>query len=340
MNTEDPLISIITPTYNHAKYIGECIESVKAQTYSNWEMIIIDDGSNDNTLEIAKSFSESDSRINVIHQKNIGVFRLVETYNKALDYSKGKFIAILEGDDYWEPKKLEWQVDAMEKDKSIVMGWGKAVSRVEFQKEVYQLHPIHCEKNLKYYSNNPSDNIFNAVFDDFFPPLTYLIRRDALAEIGGFIQTLPFPSVDLSTVLRLSKLGKFYFFNQILGTWRISPTQTTKTLTNDILEGGNKVIIDHFNSLSDKERNMLCFDKKIILDNYKKRRIISFARGGRFKLIKNDFKGARKDYMKALQLYGFKEPVWKLRALTGLVFSFLRMDVERLAAIVGKGSLK
>jgi glycosyltransferase involved in cell wall biosynthesis len=340
MNTEDPLISIITPTYNHAKYIGECIESVKAQTYSNWEMIIIDDGSNDNTLEIARSFSESDSRIYVFHQKNIGIFRLVETYNKALDYSKGKFIAILEGDDYWEPKKLEWQVDAMEKDKSIIMGWGKAVSRVEFQKEVYQLHPAQKEKHLKYFTNDPLGNIFNAVFENFFPPLTFIIRKDALVEVGGFIQVLPFPAVDLSTILVLSKLGKFFFLNRILGTWRISSNQTTKTLNINILEGGNKIVVDYYNSLSAEQKKLLTFDEKFIEDNYKKRKIITHARSGRFKLIRHDFKGARKDYIQALKKYGLKEPVWKLRAFIGLVFSFLQLDVEILAKWFGKGSFK
>ncbi len=340
MNLKEPLVSIITPTYNHEKYIAECIESVKNQTFSNWEMIIINDGSTDKTLEVVEKYADGDSRIHVIHQENKGIFRLAETYNSALGISKGEFVAILEGDDYWELQKLEIQTEVMSGDNSIIMGWGQAISRVEFQKEVYQVHPVHSEKFLKYYSNNPPGNIFNAVFDNFFPPLTYLIRRDALTKIGGFIQILPFPAVDLSTVLRLSKLGKFYFFNQILGTWRISPSQTTKTLTNDILEGGNKVITHHFNSMSEKEKSMLIFDKKFILDNYKKRRIISFTRGGRFKLIKHDFKGARKDYIKALKLYGLKEPVWKLRALTGLLFSFFHTDVERIAALVGKGSLK
>lgn len=340
MIQKNTLVSIITPTYNHEKYIGECIESVKAQTWPHWEMIIINDGSTDNTLEVARKFAAGDSRIHLVHQESNGIFRLAETYNKALDISKGEFIAILEGDDYWEPQKLELQIEVMNSDKSIIMGWGKASSRVGFRKEVYQVHPVQTEKNLKYYANNPPGNIFNAVFDDFFPPLTYIIRKDALSKIGGFIQILPFPAIDLSTVLALSKLGKFHFFNQVLGTWRIFASQTTKTLTNEILEGGNVIITNHFNLLSDIEKNNLWFDREFILENYKKRKIITFARGGRFKLIRRDYKGARKDYFKAVQLYGLKEPVWKLRALIGLIFSYLHMDVEKLAALIGKGSLK
>ena len=340
MNLNNPLVSIITPTYNHEKYIGECIESVKSQSFSNWEMIIINDGSTDKTLEIAKKNAAGDPRIHIIDQKNKGIFRLAETYNKALNLCKGEFIAILEGDDYWEPQKLEIQTEVMKNDNSIIMGWGQAVSRVEFQKEVYQVHPANHKNHLKYFVNEPPGNFFNSVFDNFFPPLTFIIRKDSLNEIGGFIQVLPFPAIDLSTILALSKLGKFYFFDQILGTWRIFRNQTTKTLSLDILEGGNKIIIDYYNSLSAEQKKLLNFDESFIWDNYKKRKIITHARSGRFKLIRQDFIGARKDYIQALRNYGFKEPLWKLRAFTGLIFSFLHLDVELLAKWFGKGSFK
>ena len=336
----NPVVSIISPTYNHEKYIGECIDSVKNQTFSDWEMIIINDGSSDKTLETARKFAGNDSRIKIVDQENKGIFRLAETYNKALGIAKGEFIAILEGDDYWESQKLEIQLEIMKKDPSIIMGWGKAASRVAFQKEIYQVHPVQTEKHLNYFTNEPAGSFFNSVFDNFFAPLTFIIRKDALIEIGGFIQVLPFPAVDLSTVLALSKLGKFYFFNQILGTWRIFPNQTTKTLNLDILEGGNKIIVDHYNSLSEAQKKMLNFDETFIWDNYKKRKIITYARSGRFKLIRKDFKSARKDYIQALRLYGLKEPKWKLRAFIGLLFSYLHLDVEMPAKWFGKGSLK
>ena len=340
MSQKEPLVSIITPTYNHEKYIGECIESVKNQTFSNWEMIIINDGSTDKTYEIAKITAAGDSRIQVINQQNKGIFRLDEAYNYALKISKGEYIAILEGDDYWEHDKLEIQVNALEIDKSVVMGWGKAASRVAFQKEIYQVHPVSSSKNLSFYFNNPPGTIFNAVFDDFFPPLTYIIRKDALLKIGGFIQVLPFPAVDLSTVLALSKLGTFHFSDCILGTWRIFPEQTTKTLGVDIFEGGNKIIVNHYRSLTENEKSRINFTEKEIFKSYHKRKVIAFSRSGRFKLIKRDFKGARKDYLISLKYKGLIEPAWKLRSLTGLVFSFLHFDVELLAKWVGKGSLK
>ena len=89
-------VSIITPTYNHEKYIEDCIKSVLKQTYEDWEMIIIDDASTDNTVKIAEKYEKEDSRIKLIaHEENYGPYRLYETYNEAFNKSKGQFIAIL-----------------------------------------------------------------------------------------------------------------------------------------------------------------------------------------------------------------------------------------------------
>ncbi len=87
-----PLVSIITPTYNHEKFIGTCIESVLKQTYQNWEMIIIDDGSTDKTGFIVAKYN--DNRIRYVKQENVGIWKLKGTYNKALNMSSGNLIAL------------------------------------------------------------------------------------------------------------------------------------------------------------------------------------------------------------------------------------------------------
>ena len=116
-----PLVSVITPTYNHGKFISDCIESVLKQSYQNWEMIIIDDGSTDNTFAIAQEYEKKDKRIKAFTQNNIGIFRLGETYNLALSKATGKYAAILEGDAIWFPEKLTLQVDAMENNPDAVL---------------------------------------------------------------------------------------------------------------------------------------------------------------------------------------------------------------------------
>lgn len=105
------LVSIITPTYNCGKFISETIESVLSQTYKNWELIISDDCSTDNTEEIIKPYLERDSRIKYIcNEHNSGA---AITRNAAIRKANGKWIAFLDSDDLWLPEKLERQLKFM-----------------------------------------------------------------------------------------------------------------------------------------------------------------------------------------------------------------------------------
>ncbi len=107
------LVSIITPSYNTAEYIAETIKSVQAQTYSNWEMLIVDDCSTDSTDEVVTEFL-SDTRIRYLKKlKNSGA---AISRNYALREAKGKWIAFLDSDDIWLPEKLEKQISFMEKN--------------------------------------------------------------------------------------------------------------------------------------------------------------------------------------------------------------------------------
>lgn len=109
-----PQVSIITPTYNCAEFIVQTIESVLAQSYADWEMIISDDCSTDNTLEVIKPYLESDARIKYIcNDKNSGA---AITRNNALRLAQGRWIAFLDSDDLWHPEKLEKQIAFMEQN--------------------------------------------------------------------------------------------------------------------------------------------------------------------------------------------------------------------------------
>jgi glycosyltransferase involved in cell wall biosynthesis len=106
------LVSIIMPSYNTAKFIAESIEAVVKQTYSNWELLIVDDCSSDNTDEVVESFLV-DTRIKYFkNAKNSGA---AVSRNRALREAKGKWIAFLDSDDLWMPEKLEKQIKFMEK---------------------------------------------------------------------------------------------------------------------------------------------------------------------------------------------------------------------------------
>lgn len=112
MSNNEELVSVIMPAYNCEKYIIEAINSVLDQTYNNWELIIIDDGSIDNTLQIIEHFSQKDYRIKSLpNEKNMGVSA---TRNRGIDFASGNWIAFLDSDDMWEPLKLEKQFEVAE----------------------------------------------------------------------------------------------------------------------------------------------------------------------------------------------------------------------------------
>lgn len=109
----DDLVSIVMPSYNTAKYIAETVQSVLAQTYQNWELIIVDDCSTDDTNEVVKPFLR-DSRIRYLkNEKNSGA---AVSRNRALREAKGKWIAFLDSDDLWMPEKLEKQIAFMKEN--------------------------------------------------------------------------------------------------------------------------------------------------------------------------------------------------------------------------------
>ena len=113
-NYIDNLVSIITPAYNSATYIAETIESVLAQTYTNWEMLIVNDCSKDNTAEIVQSYAAKDKRIKLINlTQNSGV---AAARNTAIEKAKGRYIAFLDSDDLWKKEKLQKQLSFMQQN--------------------------------------------------------------------------------------------------------------------------------------------------------------------------------------------------------------------------------
>ena len=118
-----PSVSIIMPAYNRAELIAEAIDSVRSQTYTDWELIIIDDGSNDNTAAVVKSFL-SDKRI-IFHQhaRNLG---LAAAYNSGFSLSRAKYIAIQDSDDISLPDRIEKEVAILERYPECALVFSKA----------------------------------------------------------------------------------------------------------------------------------------------------------------------------------------------------------------------
>jgi alpha-1,3-rhamnosyltransferase len=171
-----PLVSVIVPSYNHEKYITECIESIVNQTYSNFEIIVIDDGSMDNSVNILNNL-QSKYKFKLLLQENQGISR---TLNRGIfESSNAKFITFCSSDDYWIPQKLEKQVLFMERNKFYPMCYGK-MYRVTEESEIISV-------------SNKTQNMYKGgfIFDDIFqfkfhPPVTYLFRKEIFEELGDY----------------------------------------------------------------------------------------------------------------------------------------------------------
>ncbi|WP_159022072.1 glycosyltransferase [Formosa sp. L2A11] len=108
----NPLVSIITPVYNAEKFISQTIQSVLSQTFTNWELILVDDGSSDDSLRLISKFTEVHK--NILLFKNAKNSGAAITRNRGMEEAKGKYIAFLDADDIWFPNKLEIQIGIME----------------------------------------------------------------------------------------------------------------------------------------------------------------------------------------------------------------------------------
>ena len=140
--TDYGLLSIITPSYNCSSFIGETIESIQAQTYTNWELLITDDCSSDNSKEVIQSYADKDPRIKLLvldKNSGAGVAR-----NNSIKEANGRYIAFCDSDDRWYPEKLEKQLQFM-KDNNCTLSYssydvcdenGKIIGYVECLKEL------------------------------------------------------------------------------------------------------------------------------------------------------------------------------------------------------------
>lgn len=113
------MISIIIPAYNSEQYISRCLESIKSQTYSDWEAIIVNDGSKDNTGTICDNYALIDSRFKIIHQKNEGV---VAARENAISCAKGEYLAFVDSDDYIAPNMLK-EMHALAEERNLDITW-------------------------------------------------------------------------------------------------------------------------------------------------------------------------------------------------------------------------
>lgn len=149
MNSADaaPVVSVVTAVYNGADYLPECLESILAQSFSRFEMLVVDDASTDETARLVEEFARRDARVHLLrNRRNLG--RAVSR-NRALEVARGKYVAILDGDDVALPHRLEAQVDFLDRRPGIFLVAGRAERVTEAGEFLKLSELIGDEKKLR-----------------------------------------------------------------------------------------------------------------------------------------------------------------------------------------------
>lgn len=171
MEVEKPLVSVLMTAYNREKFIAEAIESVLSSTYKEFELLIVDDGSKDKTVEIANAYAAKDERINVfVNEQNLGDY---PNRNKAASYAKGKYIKYLDADDIIYPHGLEVMVNSMEKFPDAGFGLSSKGDSENPYPKIIQPRQIYWEH-------------FNGFGHFYRAPGSSIINLPKFRQIGGF----------------------------------------------------------------------------------------------------------------------------------------------------------
>jgi len=178
-----PLVTAVVRTYNRAVLVGRAIDSVLGQSFEDFELIVLDDCSSDNTPEVVQAYEKRDARVRYIrHERNMGTGRGFNTANGA---ARGKYVAYLDDDDVWRPDKLEKQVSKFESSPQTV---GLLTGGIQYWNS-------DTGKRLRTWIPNQRGNVYWESLGQsgglFGPPSVVMIRRSVIEDIGPFREDMP-----------------------------------------------------------------------------------------------------------------------------------------------------
>lgn len=205
LNSIKSIVTVGVALYNHEKYIVKCLESVVKQSYSNIELIVIDDGSKDNSFQVAKDYLENQG-----YNKNYKIYTrsnkgMCNTLNEIAQQSSGKYISFIGSDDYWMVNKIEEQLEFLENNPDIVLVHSNSKKVDENDKEI---------GFLDYSSKENSGNIFKSIIfgKGGINTPSHLYKTEIYNTIGYYDASLKFEDTDFW--LRLTKVFKIGFINK------------------------------------------------------------------------------------------------------------------------------
>jgi glycosyltransferase involved in cell wall biosynthesis len=253
MNTNDKqgqLVSIIIPSYNAAAYVKYAVDSALAQTYKNCEVIVVDDGSTDNTRQVLAPYIDS-GKIKYIYHENKG---LAGARNTGIKNSSGEYIALLDADDIFLPEKIAEQVRVLEENTDFGVCYSDLIHFSDSEPRKFYHH------RYKY----PSGNIFEPLLHkQFINPLTVMARREVFEQCGYFNESLR-RSEDWDLWLRWAHAGvKFYYLDKPLAYYRVRSIGNLSSLESEpaMKEKNLEIFTNLGESLDEAERKKYEFDR-------------------------------------------------------------------------------
>lgn len=231
---EAPAVSIVIPAYNAAKYLAQTLESVRAQTFSNWECIVVDDGSSDTTAQIAEEFAAHDKRIRWVSQTNAGV-SAARNNGWARAHPRSLWVAFLDADDLWEPEFLQTLSAVLEAHPDAAAAHctayyidqnGHRFAEGVLEDASRRRYELEGGAIVRHSSDRPTTFAMTAVHATIYTPGCALIRRAALEQVGGFNTAFSLGE-DWELWVRLSRLSPFPFVNQPLLAYRRHQTNSS-----------------------------------------------------------------------------------------------------------------
>ena len=208
--SQHPTVSVVMPTYNHAAFIGEAIQSVLAQTYGDFELIVVDNYSEDDTESIVRGFN--DPRIEYLKFSNNGV--IAASRNAALKQARGEFIAFLDSDDTWTPDKIEIQLKHLEANPNVALVCGSLVTRRN--DEPFDTAARSSTAGLAGFS-------YNWLLDrSFIFCSSVMVRREVIDDVGLFDEDPEMvSSEDWDLWLRIARRHRLVLLARQLGSYRV-----------------------------------------------------------------------------------------------------------------------
>lgn len=222
-----PITSIIIPTYNRFQYLGETLDSVRKQSYSHWECIVVDDGSKDATEELMEFYCQLDSRITFHKRPENSLKGANSCRNYGFELSKGKFIQYLDSDDLISERKIEEQVKLLSgrDDALATTKWGVFA---DCDRELFE--DLESYRNF----NNPLD-FLKAVYKShgYFPPHAYLINRSIIEKVGGWNEQLRINQDGEFMTRLICNTKSFYYSKNSFVLYRASRKDSTSIITKE-----------------------------------------------------------------------------------------------------------